>query len=65
MSGLNHSRPAHRTRGRTVEDHRGTDGIPIEFRSAPPRPKKPKAELRAEADAAVEEFLRRGRKVRR
>jgi len=65
MSSINHSRPAHRTRGRTIENHRGDDGVPAEFRSKPRRPSKPKDALRAEADAAMAAFLRRGGKVHR
>ena len=57
MKNTNWQRPTLRLRGRLTEDVAGKD-VPREFRMAP-RQQKPKAELRAEAEAAKEAFANR------
>jgi hypothetical protein len=52
MRNRNWDRPVLRLRGRSTEDINGAD-VPREFRTAP-RPQRSKADMRREADQAVQ-----------
>jgi hypothetical protein len=55
MSKRTFDRPSFRTRGRTTESISGAD-VPSEFRTIPPM-RRPKADQRREAEAALREFM--------
>jgi hypothetical protein len=58
MSARNYQRPSIKTRGRLTENINGGD-IPREFYGPPLEPRQSKAEMRAETDRLVAEFIQK------